>query len=412
MKQTLKYDLIAGLSVFLVAIPLCLGIALACGAPLISGLVAGIIGGIVIGTLSDSHLSVSGPAAGLVAIVLTGISDLGSYQAFVAAVFLAGILQMIMALMKAGRFANLLPHSVIEGMLAAIGIILIIKQYPVLLGRSSEIPFHGWVLGLGLFSLLLLFLWDKFFIIRMKLVPGSLVVVVLGTLIALAFSSGTLDSSYFVQIPAISSFSQLKEVLVFPDWSAFGNLMLYKTAIVLALVASIESLLCVNAIERMDPLERPTNKNRELLAQGAGNAFSGLVGGLPVTSVIIRSSVNLNAGAKTKTSAIFHGFLILAVIFFGSALMNLVPLVSLAAVLMYTGYKLAHPRNFIKAWKTSRIDFVAFLTTVVIVVQVDLLIGVLSGIAIYYLLPPIQKHLVTRRLQLSPVRIKTPDRKE
>lgn len=390
MVKNLKYDLIAGLSVFLVAIPLCLGIALACGAPLISGLMAGVIGGIVIGALSDSHLSVSGPAAGLVAIVLAGISELGSYSMFAAALVIAGIFQIIMGVLKAGKLTRLLPHSVIEGMMAAIGIILIMKQYPVLLGQNGENTYHGLILGLGIVSLLLLLVWDTYFSHRIKLLPGSLIVVMTGMLASFALSltmyRNEVDPSYFVQIPAIHSLGELKNILVFPDWSALSNPLLYKTAFVLALVASIESLLCINAIERLDTLGRKTNKNRELLAQGAGNTLSGLVGGLPITSVIVRSSVNLNAGAKSKGSAIIHGVFIILVMFFGVALMNNVPLVSLSAVLMFTGYKLAHPKHFVTAWKTSKIDFIAFATTALIVVVNDLLVGVMAGIAVYYVL--------------------------
>lgn len=395
MKKILKYDLIAGLSVFLVAIPLCLGIALACGAPLISGLMAGVIGGIVIGLLSDSHLSVSGPAAGLVAIVLVGITELGSYSAFVAAVTLAGLIQICMGIAKAGKLTRLLPHSVIEGMMAAIGIILILKQYPILIGQNADSGHHLMIIGLGVFSLVLLFTWDIFFSHRLKLIPGSLIVVLTGIIATLVLNMtmyrADVDPSYFVQIPAINSVTELTSLFIFPDWSTLTNPLLYKTAFVLALVASIESLLCVNAIERLDPEGRHTNKNRELIAQGAGNTLSGLIGGLPITSVIVRSSVNLNAGAKSKASAVIHGVLIILVLFLGSALMNHVPLVSLSAVLMFTGYKLAHPKHFITAWKTSKIDFMAFVLTATIVVLNDLLVGVLAGIAVYYTLLQFKK---------------------
>lgn len=390
MKENLKYDIVAGISVFLVAIPLCLGIALASGVPLISGLIAGIVGGIVIGSLSNSHLSVSGPAAGLVAIVLAGIAELGSFPAFMAALVLAGALQISMGLFKAGRLTKYLPSSVIQGMLAAIGIILILKQYPVLMGQNETAAYHTLILGLGICSLILLLLWDSFFAKKFKLIPGSLVVVVLMTLAAFAFNSfsngSAIEGSYFVQIPAINSLSELKSLLMFPDWGAFSNPLLYKTAVVLALVASIESLLCVNAIERMDPLKRPTDKNRELVAQGTGNILSGLIGGLPITSVIVRSSVNLSAGAKTKASAIIHGVFIIMVLFFGTVLMNQVPLVSLAAILIFTGYKLANPKQFVDTWNSSKIDFTSFVWTIVMVVTIDLLVGVLSGIAVYYLM--------------------------
>lgn len=405
MKDNFKYDLIAGISVFLVAIPLCLGIALACGAPLISGLIAGIIGGVIIGALSDSHLSVSGPAAGLVAIVLTGIAELGSFTAFTAALVLAGFFQVTMGAFRAGKLTKFLPHSVIEGMLAAIGIILIIKQFPVLIGQSDNSAYHTLILGLGISSLIILLLWDAFLAQKLKLLPGSLVVVVIMTIAALIlnnFSEGSaIGSSFFVKIPAINSFSELGSLLQLPDWNAFSNPLLYKTAVVLALVASIESLLCVNAIERMDPFKRPTDKNRELIAQGAGNMFSGLIGGLPITSVIVRSSVNLNAGARTKASAIMHGLMIILVLFFGTVLMNQVPLVALAAILIYTGYKLAHPRHFIHAWNTGKVDFISFVWTIVMVVAIDLLVGVLSGIAVYYLLKKIESTYLEKNAKVS-----------
>lgn len=390
MKSTFKFDAIAGLSVFLVAIPLCLGIALACGAPLISGLIAGIIGGIVVGSLSDSHLSVSGPAAGLVAIVLVGITEMGSYPSFLTALVLAGILQVVMGVFKAGKLTRLLPHSVIEGMMAAIGIILIMKQLPVLIGKTDTSSHHLLILGLGVLSLVMLVTWDLLYSQRFKLIPGSLIVVLVGILATLVLNMtlyrSDVDAGYFVQIPSISSFSEFQAALAFPNWEVFSNPLLYKTAVVLALVASIESLLCINAVERLDPLGRHTNKNRELVAQGIGNTLSGLVGGLPITSVIVRSSVNLNAGAKTKYSAIMHGFMILFVLFLGAGLMNHVPLASLSAILLFTGYKLAHPKHFLVAWKNGPIDFVAFIATAVIVVVNDLLIGVIAGIAIYYVL--------------------------
>jgi MFS superfamily sulfate permease-like transporter len=278
--------------------------------------------------------------------------------------------------------------------MAAIGIILILKQYPVLLGQSSIAPYHLSVFLLGIGSLVLLFVWDMYFSQRLKQVPGSLIVVLMGifaTLTLNSFIPGGFDTQYFVQIPAINSFAQFKEIMVMPDWSAFSNPLLYKTAIVLALVASIESLLCINGIERLDPLKRPTNKNRELVAQGIGNTFSGLIGGLPITSVIVRSSVNLNAGAKSKASAISHGVLIVLVLLFGTKLINHVPLVSLAAVLIFTGHKLAHPKHFITAWKTGKVDFIAFFTTAAVVVVIDLLVGVMTGLAVYYILKHFQK---------------------
>jgi len=385
-----KFDFIAGLTVFLVAVPLCLGISLACGAPLVSGLLSGIIGGIVIGCLSDSNLSVSGPAAGLVSLILAGITLLGSFEAFLSCVALAGVLQILMGILKFGKLTRLIPHSVIEGMMAAIGIILIIKQFPVLIGNSLNQEFHGAILMLGLFSLILLMIWDYSFSYRYKLIPGSLVVVVFGMIVTIFMTHFLhefgISKDYFVKIPALQSFNDFKSLFILPDWSQFRSFSFYRTAFVIALVASIESLLSINAIERLHNKGIHANKDRELIAQGFGNLISGLIGGLPMASVIVRSSVNLYAGATSKKSTIIHGFFILIMLILGSYFMSFVPLVSLAAILIFTGYKLAHPKHVLIAWKTSKIDFLAFIVTAALVVVGDLLVGVISGIALYYFL--------------------------
>lgn len=379
-------DLFSAIAVFLVAIPLCLGIAHACGVPLISGIFAGIIGGIFIGSISDSPLSVSGPAAGLISLIIVGISELGSFNLFLLSICIAGLLQMIMGAFHLGKLTRFIPHSVIEGMMAGIGIILIIKQAHFLYGQDLTHEFQGESLTISIISLLALFFWDKVSDKRLKTIPGSIIVVVLSLLISVVyhsfFAEYEFDSSYLVHLPEISDWNSFKSNLLFPDFSGLSNWLVYKHAFVISLVASIESLLCVNGIEKLDPLGRHANKNRELLAQGFGNMISGLIGGLPVTSVIVRSSVNLSAGAKSKNSAILHGFYLLAALFLFSGIINKVPIVALASILCFTGYKLAHPKNFIQSFKKGFKEWGPFLTTLLIVVFKDLLTGVGVGLAL------------------------------
>lgn len=385
-----RFDFIAGVTVFLVSVPLCLGISLACGAPLVSGLLSGIIGGIIIGSLSDSSLSVSGPAAGLVSIILAGISDLGSFEAFLGCVVVAGVIQILMGLFKFGKLTRLIPHSVIEGMMAAIGIILIIKQFPLLIGHNPSQYYHPSILVLGISSLIILLFWDYSLSHRFKIIPGSLIVVVFGIMITIFIGHFSnefgISKDYFVKIPVLHSIKDFKSLFIHPDWNHFSSFSFYRTGFVIALVASIETLLSVNAIERLQGKGIHAHKDRELIAQGAGNLLCGLIGGLPVTSVIVRSSVNLNTGATSKKATIIHGFLIFLMIIFGSYYMSFVPLVSLASILIFTGYKLAHPKHFLVAWKTSKIDFLSFVITAIIVVIDDLLVGVISGITVYYFL--------------------------
>jgi carbonic anhydrase len=419
----LKYDLPASLAVFLVAVPLCLGIAHASGTPLLSGLITGIVGGIIVGALSKSPLSVSGPAAGLTAIVAAAAMQLKSFEALLVAVVLAGLMQIGMGLLKAGAIGKYIPASVIKGMLAAIGIILILKQLPHLMGYDAEVQGsekfqvnptdfenvphvdHGHgnnttftvlidaftnyqteILLIGLASLLIIVFWDKTFGKRFKLIPSSLIAVIGGTLMAVAYSfvnpSLKLGVTHLVQVPAINSWSDFVAQSAFPMWSALSNPQVYISALTIALVASIETLLSIEAIDKLDPQKRRTPVNRELVAQGVGNSVSGLIGGIPMTSVIVRSSVNLVAGGRTKLSAILHGSFILIAILLASPIINLIPLATLSAVLIMTGFKLASPKVFKSIYKQGLDQFIPFLITIVAIVLTDLLIGVLVGVAV------------------------------
>lgn len=414
----LKYDIPAGIAVFFVAVPLCLGIAHASGAPLISGLVTGVLGGLVTGLISNSQLSVSGPAAGLTAIAIAGIARLGSFEAFVLATLLAGILQIVLGSIKAGGIATYIPNSVIKGMLSAIGLILIIKQIPHLIGYDIEamgveefadkpqdlnaamtgeqntftLLFEGLqhlnqgVLFIGIASLIFLIVWDKIFQPRWKAIPGALLVVVLGIflnwLLATFWLSTPLESEHFVAIPKLNNLTEFFHISASPDWSALTNYALYSTAFTIAIVASTETLLSVEAIDKLDPYKRKTPVNRELIAQGVGNTLAGLLGGLPMTAVIVRGSVNISAGARTKLASVLHGAMILIAVVFLSPIMNLIPLSSLAAVLIYTGYKLLAPHLFKKEYEKGWAQFAPFIITVVAIVLSDLLIGVMIGMLV------------------------------
>jgi carbonic anhydrase len=416
--KDLKYDLPSGIAVFFVAVPLCLGIAHASGAPLISGLITGIIGGIITGLISNSQLSVSGPAAGLTAIALAGIAKLGSFEAFLLATVLAGILQIIMGLLKAGLIATYIPNTVIKGMLSAIGLILIIKQFPHLIGYDIEAfgvqefsdtaqdlnaakpegentlslvwealqNLNQGVLIIGLTSLVFLITWDKLFQKKFKTIPGALIVVIIGVVINYIYQNFLfvfpLEADHFVNIPKINSLVEFVHVSTFPDSSAFGKFALYSTAFTIAIVASIETLLSVEAVDKLDEQKRKTPANRELIAQGIGNTLAGLLGGLPMTAVIVRGSVNTSAGAKTKLSTIIHGVLMVIAVVFLSQVMNLIPLASLAAVLIYTGYKLLAPAHFWEQYKKGWGQLIPFAVTVFAIVFSDLLIGVTIGVVV------------------------------
>ncbi|MBP4140206.1 SulP family inorganic anion transporter [Flavobacterium sp. P4023] len=406
----LKSDFASGLVVFLVALPLCLGIAMASGAPLFSGIISGIIGGVVVGYLSQSHISVSGPAAGLTAIILTAITDLGAFDVFLTAVFIAGLLQLALGFLKAGSISNYFPTNVIEGMLAGIGVIIILKQIPHAFGYDADFEgnqsfaqndginsfsalfevFNHIQLGavvITLASLVILISWDKFsFLKKLKLVPGALVAVIIGIILNELFiqtgSSLAISKEHLVSLPIPQSFEEFKAIIVTPNFAGITNPQVWIVGLTIAIVASIETLLCIEASDRMDAQKRYTDTNIELKAQGIGNIVSSLLGGLPMTSVVVRSSANNNAGAKSKMSAIIHGVLLLLSVLAIPAILNKIPLATLATILILVGYKLAKPATFIHFWEKGKYQFVPFIATLVAVVATDLLKGVLLGIII------------------------------
>lgn len=406
----LSKDITASIVVFLVALPLCLGIALASGAPLFSGLLAGIIGGIVVGCLSGSHTSVSGPAAGLTAIVSVQIANLGSFDAFLLAVLIGGLIQVGLGLAKAGALSAFFPSSVIKGLLAAIGVILILKQIPHVLGHDTDPEgdmsfaqpdehntfselgtlfqgeFHTGAAVIGLFSILLLVGWNRTKFLQKLVIPGPLVVVLVGVFAQLFFKTlggnWAIDVSHLVQIPVAESARDFLSFLTFPDFSEWLNPAVYVGGVTIAIVASLETLLNLEAVDKLDKENRRSPASRELVAQGAGNIIAGLIGGLPVTSVIVRSSVNVNTGAKTKRSAVFHGFLLLICVGLFPIYLNMIPLSALAAILLVTGFKLASPELFKQMWREGRYQFIPFIVTLVSIVLTDLLIGILIGLGV------------------------------
>lgn len=408
--SNLKSDFASGLVVFLVALPLCLGIALASGAPLFSGIISGVIGGIVVGYLSQSHLSVSGPAAGLTAIVLTAITDLGSFNAFLLAVLIAGIIQLILGFIKAGTISNYFPNNVIEGMLAGIGVIIILKQIPHAFGYDPDFEgdesffqpdgqntfseifniFDHVQLGsiiIAVISLAILILWNKVeFLKKIKLIPPALVAVIVSILLNEFFiqsgSNLTIIKEHLVSLPVPKSLEEFKNIIVTPDFTAISNSKVWIVAITIAVVASIETLLCIEASDRMDAQKRYTNTNVELKAQGIGNILSSLLGGLPMTSVVVRTTANNTAGAKSKMSAIIHGVLLLVSVLAIPSILNKIPLATLAAVLLLVGYKLANPATIKHFWKKGKYQFIPFIATFGAVVFTDLLKGVALGMII------------------------------
>jgi SulP family sulfate permease len=419
MFKELKSDLPASIVVFFVAVPLCLGIALASGAPLFAGIIAGIVGGMVVGMASGSALGVSGPAAGLAVIVLTSISSLGSWPTFLLAVFIAGVFQLIMGFAKAGFIAYFFPSSVIKGMLTGIGLLIIIKQIPHALGYDKDpegdlafAPAAGGensfsaitnalqyitpgAVLISVISLAILILWDSVLSKKHKifqLIQGPIVVVIFGIVMNYMYQSGVLNFSLakdqLVQLPVASSFAEFFNQFTFPDFSQITNIEVYKVAVVLAIVASLETLLCVEATDKLDPYKRVTPTNRELKAQGLGNVVSGLIGGLPITQVIVRSSANINFGAKTKLSAILHGVFLLISAITIAGIMNMIPLASLAAILLMVGYKLAKPSLFKQMYKLGWEQFVPFTATVIGILFTDLLRGITIGLVfgIFYTL--------------------------
>lgn len=411
MFKTLKNDIPASVVVFFVALPLCLGIALASGAPLFSGIIAGIVGGILVGALSGSKIGVSGPAAGLVAIVLTAIGSLGGYENFLVAVVLAGIIQLVFGILKAGVIGYYFPSSVIKGMLTGIGIIIILKQIPHFFGydvepegadsfieASGENTFSAILhvmdnitLGsmvIGIVGLAILMLWDKVLSKKGKIfqvIQGPLVAVVVGIIFQLVTQSNTslvIDQSHLVSVPIPEDTASFIAQFSLPNFPAITNIEVWIVAFTIALVASLETLLCVEATDKIDPHKNVTPTNRELLAQGVGNIVSGMIGGLPITQVIVRSSANIQSGGRSKMSAIIHGFLLLGSVILIPTLLNMIPLSVLAAILLIVGYKLAKPSLFKEMYKLGWKQWVPFVVTVVGIVFTDLLVGISLGLAV------------------------------
>lgn len=410
-------DARAGLVVFLIALPLCLGIALASGAPLFAGLVSGIVGGLVVGYLSGSPLSISGPAAGLTVIVLGGIAKIGSFEGFLLAVVIAGVLQLGLGFARAGFISLYFPTAVIKGMLVAIGLTLVLKQIPHALGddRDAEGEFEFFQLdgrntlteianavGDPSFGAIVIFTvamaimltWDKLHRINrvFEFIPASLIAAISGVLMNLAlaryFPQFALEQIHLVSLPVVREFSEFAGLIRLPDFTQFNNPQIYLTAFTIAIVASLETLLNIEATDKIDPHKRRTPANRELKAQGVGNIISGLLGGIPVTSVIVRSSANINAGGKTKLSSIIHGVLLLVSILFFARAMNLIPLAALAAILIIVGYKLAKPAIFKAMYQLGWTQFLPFMVTIVAVLFTDLLIGIGIGmvVGVYFIL--------------------------
>lgn len=407
-----KSDLPASIVVFFVALPLCLGIALASGAPLFSGIIAGIVGGVVVGFASGSQLGVSGPAAGLAVIVLSAIATLGNWQTFLLAVVVAGVFQLLFGFLKAGFVAFFFPSSVIKGMLSGIGFLIILKQIPHALGydldaegsdaflqadgeNTFEAIMNAWdyvtpgVMWIAFISLAILILWDtvltkkhKFF----QVIQGPVVVVVLGMLATYLMNKGVLpfklESDHLVSLPVAHSVGEFFGQFTMPDFSQLTNWQVYKVAFVMAVVASLETLLCVEATDKLDPYKRVTPTNLELKAQGLGNVLSGLIGGLPITQVIVRSSANINFGAKTKASAILHGIFLLVSVVTIAQYLNWIPLASLAAVLIVVGYKLAKPALFKQMYRLGWEQFIPFVSTILVIIFTDLLTGIIVGLIV------------------------------
>ncbi|RKQ49602.1 MFS superfamily sulfate permease-like transporter [Roseivirga pacifica] len=408
--SSLKDDLPAGLVVFLVAVPLCLGIALASGAPLFSGIIAGMVGGIVVTSFSGSQLGVSGPAAGLAVIVLAAIQDLGSFDIFLMAVVIAGVIQVVLGILRAGIIGYYFPSSVIKGMLAAIGIIIFLKQIPHAFGYDADpegdlgfIQADGentfsellnmlnfispGAITIATLSLAILIIWEQKFMKKIKvfqIVQGPLVVVVTGIVLGMVFqgSDMAITADHMVSIPVADSLAGFANQFTLPDFTAITNPQVWVVGITMAIVASLETLLCVEATDKLDPQKRVTPPSQELRAQGIGNMVAGLIGGLPVTQVIVRSSANIQSGGKTRMSALFHGLLILFSALLIPNVLNLIPLASLAAILLVVGYKLAKPALFKQMYKTGWKQFIPFVVTVLAIVFTDLLVGIGIGLAV------------------------------
>ncbi len=410
--RNIRHDLPAGIVVLFVAVPLCLGIAMASGAPLFSGLIAGVVGGIVVGALSGSPLGVSGPAAGLAVIVLEAIHSLGSFQTFLLAVFFAGLLQIALGVAKAGVLGYFFPSAAIKGMLSGIGLLIILKQIPHVFGWDSDpqgdmafMQIDGETtlssifrateriepsaLLVAIIALGILLVWERFLTPRARLfqlVQGPLVAVTFGIvyqITTLRFAPGwALSPDHLVSVPVPQAFGELTALFVSPDWTQLGNPAVYVTAVTLAVVASLETLLCLEATDKLDPQKRVTPANRELLAQGAGNMLSGLIGGLPITQVIVRSSANIQSGGRTKMSTIIHGILLMIFAIALPSVLNLIPLAVLASILLVVGFKLAKPALFVSMYRLGWTQFVPFVVTIFGILMTDLLTGVVLGVVV------------------------------
>lgn len=402
----IKENFPSGLVVFLVALPLCLAIASASNAPLLSGIIAGIVGGIIIGYLSNSNISVSGPAAGLAAIVMSSIKDLGTFELFLCAGIVAGAIQLLLGFIRAGSISNYFPNSVIEGMLAGIGVIIIIKQlphafgyydgnvleaysFPAFIDYAKEMfsSFHLGAILITIVSLVTLVAWDKVsFLKQMKMLPGALIAVVAGIFLNEIFiainSPLAIEDKDLVSLPVPKNVSELAGLITFPNFSGFLNSKVWIAGATIAIVASIETLLCIEAADRLDKQRRITDTNLELRAQGIGNMISSFIGGLPITSVVVRSSVNANAGATSKISAIIHGILLLICVVTIPFILNKIPLATLAGVLLLVGYKLAHPSKVKHFLDKGKFQFLPFIITIISVVWFDLLVGVGIGMVV------------------------------
>jgi MFS superfamily sulfate permease-like transporter len=408
--SNLKNDIPAAVVVFFVALPLCLGIALASGAPLFSGLIAGIVGGIVVGVISGSQVGVSGPAAGLTAIVLSALTELGSFQLFLTTVVIGGVLQVVFGVLRAGVIGYFFPSAVIKGMLTGIGLIIILKQIPHFFGYDADPEGDDAFLQpdgentfselfnmvnyvddgatiIALIAMGILILWEAVLSKKGKIftiIPGPVVAVAAGIVWQLTMGGTELGISeeHLVDVPVPDDLDSFIGQFSFPDFSAIGQLSVWVTGFTIALVASLETLLCVEATDKLDPYRRVTPTNRELIAQGTGNIVSGLIGGLPVTQVIVRSSANIQSGGRTKFSAILHGFLLLTSVILIPTVLKLIPLSVLAAVLLLVGYKLAKPAAFLAIYRVGWRQFVPYIVTVVAIVFTDLLIGISLGLLV------------------------------
>ena len=413
MEKTTQGDLAAGLVVFLVALPLCLGIALASGAPLFAGVIAGIVGGIVVGSLSGSPISVTGPAAGLAVIVASAIQTLGSFPLFLLAVSLAGVIQIVFGMLSLGRVANYVPNSVIKGMLAAIGIVIILKQIPHALGRDKDFEgdlaffehtkentltdilhaltsYNGEAVLICGTGMAILLLWDREKVQRFRIakaIPASLAVVVAGTLLNELFRAvfpnfHLSDPEHLVVLPAAANLGAFFQQFTIPDFAGLTDQRVYLAAATIAVVGSLETLLSIEAADKIDPYKRISPTNRELVAQGIGNLVSGMIGGLPLTSVVVRTSANVYAGGRTQLATISHGALLLIAVLFVPGLLNRIPLAALAAILIMIGYKLAKVDLFRQMYRSGLSQFLPFIVTVVAIIFTDLLKGVMVGFAV------------------------------